>query len=255
MRTNSRTGVSTVGLVVGLVVLAAIVFGGVYLYSDVFRTKANAAMDQFAHWTPENIAKDPVNYLNFCEEQTKAAVTKLKASEIAIAQKKASIQTMVDDAKSKVAGGKVALDELKAIYVKADADKKWPATWRTQTLEQEPCKRQILKFDREIRGKEDLLKKLDSAVAQLNVQSNQVQEARDKAGDQLAKITTSREMLKVQQITDDLKNNLVAMKGIIETSVVGVASGETGAISLDDLAKQSAATVDEGEFNKVMGGK
>ena len=252
MRTQNRTGLSTVGIIVGLVVLAGLVFGGLYFYSDVFHTKANAAYDQFA---PENIAKDPVNYLNFCEEQTKAAVTKLKASEIAIAQKKASIQTMVDDAKSKVAGGKVALDELKAIYVKADADKKWPTTWRNQTMEQEPCKRQIVKFDREIRGKEDLLKKLAAAVAQLDVQSNKVQEARDKAGDQLAKITTSREMLKVQQITDDLKNNLVAMKGVIETSVVGVASGETGSLSLDDLAKQSQTAVDDGEFNKIMGGK
>jgi hypothetical protein len=255
MRTQSRTGVSTVGLVVGLVVLAAIVGGGLYIYSDVFHTKANAAFDQFAHWTPENIAKDPVNYLNFCEEQTKAAVTKLKASEIAIAQKKASIQTMVDDAKTQVAGGKVALDELKAVYVKADADNKWPATWRTFTLEKDACKRQILKFAGEIKSKEDLLTKLDAAVAQLNVQSNKVQEARDKAGDQLAKITTNREMLKVQQITDDLKNNLVAMKGVIETSVVGVASGQTGAISLDDLAKQSQTTVDDSEFNKVMGTK
>lgn len=253
MQMMAKRGLSAVGIVVVIVVLAVVVAAGLFFFSDVWRTKMKGAYTQFADWTPENIAKDPGNYLNFCEEQTKKALEKLKASEIAIAQKKSKLDSMREDAQNKVSQGDKALDELKVIYRKADADKKWPATWRTSTLDQDQCKRQVVRLDRDIRSKGDLLKKLEGAVAQLNAQTNKVQEARDKANEQLAKISTNREVLKVQQITDDLKNSLVAMKGIIETSVVGAAGAGTGTLSLDDLAAQSEAAVNEGEFSKIMG--
>ena len=62
------------------VVIAAVV-GGLYMFSDVFRTKANTQLTQWTEWTPENIAADPVNYLNFAEEQAKATLTKLEAAQ------------------------------------------------------------------------------------------------------------------------------------------------------------------------------
>jgi len=249
-----RNGLSNIGIIVAVVIVIAAIGIGVYFTSDVYRTKVNAAADQFAHWTPENIAKDPVNYLNFCETQTKAAVEKLKASEISVAQKLGSIEDKQKDAKEKIAIGTKALDGLKETYRKTDANS-WPITWNDQKLDQNDAKLQIVRLDHDIRNRTELVAKYDSAVTQLRAQQGKIAEARDKAKDQLAKIETNREMLKVQQITDDLKNNLVAMKGVIETSVVGAASSNTGAISLDDLAAKSASTVNDNEFNKIMGGK
>jgi hypothetical protein len=249
---SSRQGASPVAVIVGLIVLAAVAFGVFYFTSDVFRTKANAALDQWAHWTPENIAKDPLNYLNFCEEQTKVALEKTKASEIAIAQKKAKIENLRTEAQEKITLGNKALDELKAEFKKREASKEWPLTWRGNSLDMDTCKRQIMRFATEVKSKTELVKKYDQAATQLTVQTRKVQEARDSAQQQMAKIDANREMLKVQQITDDLKNNLVSMKAAIEQSVVGVASAETGAISLDDLAAQSQATVNDDEFAKIM---
>lgn len=247
-----RSGMSVVGIVVALLVAAGVAFVVVYMISAPMRTRTNAAYKNFAEWTPDNIAKDPVNYLNFCEAETQTAIQKLKASEIAIAQKRAQVEGMLQDNQNKVALGQKALDELKGLYKQADAAKQWPMTWRSAALDQDACKRQIVKFAGELRSKSDLIKKLGAATDQLKAQSGKVLEARDKAQEQLTQIATSREMLKVQQITDDLKDNLVAMKSVLQTSVLGVAAAEPGTISLDDLAATSEASVDETEFANIM---
>ena len=254
MQTRSR-GASTAGIIAVIAVLAIVGFLAAYFGSDVFRTKTNESMKQFSQWTPENIAKDPINYLNFCEEQAKAALQKCKASEIAIAQKKAKIESMRDDAKNATNVGTKALDELKVLYKDADEKSAFPLKWRNTELDKDAAKRQIMKLATQIKTKSELLTKLETAIGQLRTQSNKLAEAKDNANDQLAKIDSSREMLKVQAITDELKTNLVAMKGAIETSVVGLANTESGTLSLDDLAAQTEATVDDTEFNKILEGK
>jgi hypothetical protein len=250
---GNRHGFSFVAIVVGLVVLVGLVMGGLYMFSDVFKTKMDTAYEGFAKWTPENIAKDPVNYLNFCEAQTNKAVEKLKASEIAIAQKKAKLEGMEKDAEDKLAIGKKALGELRVAYIEANAAGSFPVKWAGTTLDKEQCKRQIIRTAGEIKSKEDLAKMYADAGKQLQVQAEKVGEAKDQAGTQLAKIATNREMLKVQSITDDLKNQLVSMKGVLETSVVAVSTSNAGgSISLDDLAAKSATTVDESKFDEIM---
>lgn len=249
---RARAGFGLVQVVVGVLLVALVVGAAAYFLSDVFRTKADVAYAGFAKWTPENIAKDPVNYLNFCEAQTQGAIIKLKASEIAIAQKRGQIEHMLAENRNKVTLGRQALAELKTLFRQADTNQAWTAAWRGVALDADQCKRQILKFAGEIKSKDALIVKLDAATQQLKAQVVKVQEARDRAGEQLAQITTSREMLKVQQITDELTQNLLSIRTVIETSVLGVAASEPGTISLDDLAATQATSVDESEFARIM---
>ena len=252
MNVNKR-GFSIIGAIVGVVVLVAVVLAGLYFFSDVFRTRMTSAYEGFAKWTPENIAKDPVNYLNFCEAQANTAVEKLKASRIAIAQKKAKIGSMREDAQNKLTVGNKALGELKTAYKQADADNSFPVKWADNTLDKDACKRQILRLAGEIKSKNDLVAMFDQAGKQLDVQSEKINDATDQASKQLASIQTNREMLKVQAITDDIKKQLVDMKGVLESSVVAVSTSTTGgSVSLDDLVAKSATAVDESKFDEVM---
>jgi hypothetical protein len=75
-----------------IIVAAVVVVGVMYFTSDVAKTRIDAAADQYAHWTPENIAKDPENYLRFCEAEATKVLQSLKASEIAVAQNRASLE-------------------------------------------------------------------------------------------------------------------------------------------------------------------
>ena len=109
----------------------------------------------------------------------------------------------------------------------------------------------MLRLAGEIESKTKLSKEYKAAGDQLRVQLTKVDDAFDRANEQLSKIKVNREKLAVQQITDDLKNNLVAMKSAIQTTIVDVDS-QGGTLSLDDLAARSEAAVDDSKFDEIM---
>lgn len=251
---QAQRGSSLVAIIVVVVVLAAVVLGGLYFFSDVFRTKADAAWAELAKWTPENIAKDPVGYLNYCETELKKEQVKLQASEIAVSQTRGKFEAAVTDAKGVVATGKKSLDELKAAYTAADAAKSFPIKWTDRTLDQDQAKKQIIRLDREIKSKTATIDSYENSIKTLDVHKGKIQDAKDKASEQLTAIQTGREQLKIKAITDDLKNQFVAMKGVLQTSVIGVAD-QKSTISLDDIAAKAETSVNEEDFAKIMGSK
>ncbi len=248
-----QRGISTAGVIAVIVVLVLVAGAAAYFLSDPFRTKTDEAYTQFAKWTPENIAKDPVNYLNFAEGEAKAAQQKLKASEIAVAQKRAALEGMRDDAKAKVAAGEKALTELKEGYKKAAADGSWPIKWQGSDRTEEWTKRQIMSFHTQVESQKTLQDKVQRGIGQLDAQVNTIQTQKAKLDEQLATIATNREMLKVQQITDDLKQQLVNLKGVLQTTMATVDATEgDSVVSLDAITQQTAGTVDDAEFAKIL---
>jgi hypothetical protein len=247
---NPERGITAVGALVGVVVLAVLVLGGLYAFSDVFRTKAKSTYRDFAEWTPENIAEDPINYLNFAEEQTKKALKKLKASEISIAQKRSKLEQMEADADRKIRAGNQALVELKGVYNAAEAAGAWPADWKEQPRTRDWVRKQIVGIHGQVQGQEKLVGKVRSGLKQLEVQQGRVVEQRGQCQIQLTEIATNREMLKVQEITDDLTEQLVSMKGLLTT--IATTSEDEGVIQLDDLAAEAEASVDDTKFDAIM---
>lgn len=251
MKTNRR-GLTTVGTVVAIVVGVLVIGVAVYFISAPFRSKVKESYDQFSKWTPENIAKDPKGYLNFCEEQTKTALNKCAASKIAINQKLAQYEDKQQDAEKVVEGGRKGLDELKEAYRKAETDKKWPLTWSGATLDQEAAKRRILRFSTEVDSKTAAIAQYKQLVTQLRTQLNKVEAAKDQAQMQLTKIDESREKITVQQISDDLKNNLVSMKGAIQSTITDIGVETGGPASLEELAAQHETKADDAKFDEIM---
>lgn len=247
---SSRSGESKTIVLVILVIIAVV--GVLYFTSDVFKTKMDSAAKQYAKWTPENIAKDPENYLNYCEQQANEALMKLKASQIAIAQNRASLGAQQKDATEKIALGNKALIELKQLYKDASAANKWPVTWNGAPRDEDMVKRQVISFARQITAQESLKAKIEAGIKQLDIQNTKVIEANTQAQEQLAQIKTSRETLKVQKITDDLSKQLASIGSTLQATI-GVASESTGVITLDQLKTESASTVDDSEFKKIMG--
>jgi len=239
-------------VIVLVVVVAAAVVGVMYFTSDVAKTKIDAAADQYAHWTPENIAKDPENYLRFCEAEANKALQNLKASEIAIAQNRASLDGTLKTASDKITTGEKALGELKALFAQSLSVNQWPATWQGRTMDQEALKRQIVSLHKQVESQKGLKSKVEQGLKKLEVQVVRIQEGRDQAQTQLMEIKTGREMLKVQKLTDDLTGKLASIKGVLQATI-NTASETSGPITLDQLAEQSVGAVDDAEFNAIMG--
>ena len=111
---------------IALALLVAALLAGAYFFSDVFSSKVDLAVKQFAEWTPENIAKDPEAYLEFCEQKTEAALEKLNAHDIAIQQSQGRIEKSRQEAQQKIDVGSTALKELKGLYLEAEDSGEWP---------------------------------------------------------------------------------------------------------------------------------
>lgn len=248
-----RNGFNTVSLIV---LLAVVIAAGViwYFVSDPFRTKVDATADQWTRWTPENIANDPVNYLNFCETETKKALEDLKASEIRIAQSKGKLENMKQQASGQVSTGDAALAELKNAYRDAEAKNVWPIEWRNQKGDKAWAQRQIVSLHKQTASQRALAEKVNAGLVKLDAQKEKIEDARVQANDQLREIETNREMLKVKELTGDLQDRLVAMRGALQATVNTASETENTVVSLSELSAESAPAVDAAEFEKIMGG-
>lgn len=247
---SQQSGFSKMIVLVVLVIVAGL---AIYYYtSDVGHTRITEAGKQYAKWTPDNIAKDPENYLNFCEQECNAALLKLKASEIEVAQNRGSLEAMAAAAKNKVAAGTKGLADLKAAYKQAETDAKFPFTWNGKSYAQDAAKRDIVSLFRQVESQRGVAAKADAGVQRLDGQVGRIQEGRAKAQEQLQEITTSRSMLKVNKITQELTQRLTSIGAAVQTTV-GIATDSSAPVSIDQLTEQQSAVVDDGEFAKIMG--
>lgn len=247
---SQQSGSTKIILAVLLLVAAGVAV--YYFTSDVGRTKITEAGKQYAKWTPDNIAKDPENYLNFCEQECNAALLKLKASEIEIAQNRGSLEAMAAAAKNKVGAGSKGLADLKAAYKQAETDAKFPFLWNGKSYTQDAAKRDIVSLFRQVEAQKSVASKAETGVQKLDGQVARIQEGRAKAQEQLQEITTSRSMLKVNKITQELTQRLTSIGAAVQTTV-GIATDSSAPVSIDQLAEQQATVVDDSEFSKIMG--
>ncbi len=251
---QERRGASIIALVVGLVVVAALVLGGLYFFSDVLRTKMDTAYAGFAKWTPENIAKDPENYLNFCQKQAEQSLEKCKVSEISINQQSSQFETKLKEHAGLVTTGERVLPDLVAAYKKAEEDKAFPVKWQSIELDQPKCQRKIMSLANEIKRHKEMQAQYKQLIDKLAAQKIKLSEARQKAADQIETIKMSREKVRVAQISEDLQKQLVDIKSVLQASALDIASSsETGDVSLKDIQEKEASTVNMDEFNKIIG--
>ncbi|MCH8343346.1 MAG: hypothetical protein IH983_05105 [Planctomycetes bacterium] len=237
---------------VGTILTILVVIGlGAYFLSDVFRTKVGVAYDQFAHWTPENIAKDPAGYLAFCQTETVKTLEELKAREIAVSQNRAGIERMHEDAQEKVVVGTKALGELKQTYRRAAGTDAWPIRWRGQNRDKDWSKRQIVALYKEIESQEVVVGKCEAGLKNLDNQVVRIQDIRAKAQEQLSEIRANQQLIKIEKLSTELTDRLAAMKGAVEATVRTTVDFSK-LVNLDDLAAEAELEIDEQEFESIM---
>ena len=253
MKLNRLTsGMAGNSMIIGLVVLVVIAGVVVYFVSDPARAKIDEQLAQFKDWTPENIAENPTGYLKFCRKECEETLSKLKAREIGLAQRKASLAQSKAKSDAKIEKGEPALGELKAAYRAAETAGAFPLTWRSMELEKTKAQQQILKLHKELEREMKIRDAADAGLRQLANQDAKIDEVRAVCKDKISEIDNKIEMLKIKELTDDLKDELVKMKGVISTAVVDAGGIDDDPKSLDDLLEEDASAIDESEFDAIM---
>lgn len=217
--------------------------------------KVQEAYDQFANWTPENIAKNPQLYLKFCESETNKAIEKMKASKISLQRKKAGIAKPLEDCSAKALVGKKSLDQLKTLYREAagDGGSGFPVKWLNKEMSEDVVKKQILRTAGEVQSQEKLRAMYEKAIAQLSKAERDLEQQQEKAKEQLANISVSMETLKIQDISNELAGQLADMGGMLAGIVDFETEDPDQLVSLDDISSVSESVVDDSKFDEIMG--
>lgn len=252
MNTNvHRRGGSALGILVAIIVLAVAGGAAWYFLSDVGQTKMEQAYASFARWTPQNIAADPKAYLDFCEAQAKQAKADLKAASVRVAQQEATVRSRLDEAQGKIDAGRPVLEQFKAAYKQAAADDAFPVTVRDKQYDQEALKKQIVSLHHEIEAQQGLVESAEAALKTLRMQEQKIQAQRAACDEQLRLIEVNRAKVEIQEITDDLREQLVSIKGVLQTAVA-VTGDQAQPLTLDDIATEAQTTVDDAAFEAIL---
>jgi len=233
------------GKIIGIVVALLVVAGAVYYFtSAVGRERMGSAWRQWAYWTPENIAKHPDLYLNFCEEDAKKSMEKLAAHEIAVRQNIARAKKEKIDAEASVAKSEKALGELRDVYNAPGFE--WPAVWEGRRYDEAAFKRQAKLFDDDSRRNRKVADFYTGHLRKAEPDLDRIQDARAEYQTTLADIRARRTMLKGSQMSDSLREQLNDLKinlqglslGIpgADDPVVAPADYDPGTGGLDDAA-------------------
>jgi len=210
---------------------------------------------QYAYWTPENIAKDPENYLVFCERESQNALDRLEVNEREIIRRQAEIKKIGADATVEADASEKLLADLKSAYTKAETGGGFPFThtaFPRESLTQDVAKRKIVNAYKQVEGERKIIAQTESALRQLEANIITIHETRDELHQQLRSIKVSRTMLSVGKITDETTQRLAAIGAIVQ-STFDVTTDVSAPINLDSFSTRQSGEIDDADFSKIMG--
>jgi chromosome segregation ATPase len=252
-RLNNRRG-SVMGIVVGLIVLLLI--GGTiwFLVSKPFHSQVKGAFNQATQWTPENIKSDPVGYLTYALGEVGKTEKKLQASELGLRTRLNETTRPLDTNKAKKADFDKLLSELKAAYIAASSEKKWPAHVRGQQFDEIELKRKIVEYDGKLKDATDKVDVYSKTSKTITEKLGEVQDKLSEVEKLKNKLSTNMEIAKVNQSVDDIGSIDDQLNAIVDTSSALAKTAEDAKRG-DDLLKPSGDTKTEDDFSKIMGKK
>lgn len=257
------TGSSTSG-VLAFLVLVVLALGGLYLFNE---RRPRGRDDQppkgptllvpespdrpAKAWTPAEIVADPPGYLDFCERKTLEARKGLDASSALMARSIVALSLRQTETVREIETVKVDFSRLKEAYREAESANRWPLSWKSRLLSMPEAKQQILAMARQLELKRQALAAATKDIETLKGQEIRAQKARDECQDQLTKIATSREVLRVRQITDELKRQLLDMRTVLNRVTDDLTGSEKPLVTLDEIAAADTEPKEK-QFEKVM---
>jgi hypothetical protein len=240
------------GLIVGiiaLVVVAAIVF---YFISDPFKAKVNEQVRQATKWTPENIQKDPVGYLQWALDECNSSKDMLEAREIGLRSQLKKFEMAHQEKSAQLANDTKLVEEAKDAYTKASGGGGWPVEFRGRNIDEATMKRLIVEG---ARRRDQFAKQVDTyAMARGKVEKKlaQVQKMLDDVRLLRTKLESDIEIAKVNKTVDGIEGITDQLTDIISTSHA-LAAQESDMNLLDELSTPTADQALEDDFTAIMG--
>jgi hypothetical protein len=223
--------------ITGLLILAVLVGGGLYLTSDKIKAWWDQRWTGMTEWTPENIAKDPAGYLTWAQGEFTRIEGELKGHKQALLTRKVEVQAKLKDEDAAEKTLAKVLTNLKGDYrgavstgdwteVKVDGRSVSESEMRELILEADAkharAERKQSVYRRYQTRVEEELKKVDKLLKDL-------QTMREEIDEQL-------EYVKMDKTVADYTSLMNKVDSVLNTSQA-IRENETDKLSVDDLVK------------------
>jgi len=238
---------------IALVCLAVAGLGGLYFFSDVFRSKIDRQITELTEWTTDNIAEDPLGYLQFCENETKDAKEGLISQERALDRKRTELLARRDQAQARIDAGDPALDQLVELYQGAQTSGEWPVQFNGSDLDEATVREQIIATNDQLISERGVLEACDARMGEIDGMLATVRESKRDADRTLQQIATNRDIIEIDELSEGTVEEFASLGRDVE-SVMTVRNAGTSPelFSLDDLVAEAEADVRDQEFESIL---
>jgi len=240
------------GSVLVIVLLLVVVLAALYFISDPFRTKVDESTRQATTWTPENIQKNPVGYLQFSLSELAAISSKLEARVLALNTQKNQADRQAGKADAEAGQLKLLVEQAKALYLQASKDGTWPVALNGHSVSEDQLKEKIVNahqraesLSARVQAYTQTTAKLDRALKDL------FQKQKEVAGLQ-QKLQSDLEMVKINQSVKDIEHIEDSVAAIMATSQALVGADAGSLPELDVLLDAPETSKIDAAFQDIM---
>ena len=218
---------------------------------DKHKNSQAAAPKRSREWTPEQINKEPVKYLEEMLEEAKYAQEKLKAIDIDLKTRYRKYSRIAFEKRSDADGAKIVLEKAKEAHRSAQRNNEWPAKFYVKRYEQEQLENMIVQlYGIQTRSKA-LADKYESLTTLLQTKIKILKQKFASVQETIIQIDHNLEIVKAGEMMKDVGKIIEDTNVSLDISDI-LADRELD-VAMTDLVKVEAqAAADKRAFRAIM---
>lgn len=204
--------------VVGTVACSMLVWGALFSFSDAFRARVFSAVQEFRKWSPERIQQDPRGYLASAGSRSEELLGRLTDKEVLLSLQDDELELRRADAAAGVQVVSAPLEQLKAIFRRAEESDEWPVLWEGMLRHREWVQEQIVLLHHQLEDQRRRLGQVAKKADPFESQLTRIRNARQACEQQLQRVGALYEIVDSGEVSEQIVEQLSAMEQLLDGS-------------------------------------
>ncbi len=242
--------VSVALVAVGVGAVAVTGFILVYASSDPIRAVVDQGVRQVTEWTPENIQRDPENYLRWCLDEIDRSHDALEARLIGLSQQKTRAEAALLEASGEREALVQVFNRLRSHWPDEDAATDWPIRIDGNYFTRDELRRRITEAHGRLTIDDQGQQQLREVLAALRSQESKLRDEMERLDSTRSQVATQLEIFLVQQTVEGLDGLRVDVDAML--AAASSISGTDYGADLDSLIHEERARISDDEFRAIL---
>lgn len=235
----------------GILLLALVVFAGAYFVSDPFRTKVDAIFTSATTWTDENIAKDPEGYLQWALAEFDGLEDALRGRLVGLRTQLNSLERKQEADGHQAALVRERLDELKTTYRTAAESNAFPVTFNGIKANAEELRELIIEADQRLELYTQNARHYERAIPRTTADLQRVESALEELRDRRSEVSRQLQQVQVDATLSNIDTIDDRINALLD-STRSVSDETKQTLTLDDVLLEHPSELEQRRFEEIM---